>query len=57
MCFENLPIDFDADGKAHLKPGVRNPYDYQVRTPAEREAKLKDIAVRNGSWPISISTP
>ena len=48
MCFENLPIDFDADGKAHLKPGVRNPYDYQVRTPAEREAKLKDIAVRNG---------
>ena len=48
MCFENLPIEFDANGKAHLKAGVRNPYDYQVRTAAEREAKLKDIAVRNG---------
>jgi hydrogenase large subunit len=48
MCFENLPIEFDADGKAHLKPGVRNPYEYQVRTPAEREAILRDVAARNG---------
>jgi hydrogenase large subunit len=48
MCFENLPIEFDADGKAHLKPGVRNPYEYQVRTLEEREATLRDIARRNG---------
>jgi hydrogenase large subunit len=48
MCFENLPIEFDADGKAHLKAGVRNPYEYQVRTLEEREATLKDIARRNG---------
>src|SRR5215813_12475090 len=48
MCFENLPIEFDAEGKAHLKAGVPNPYDYQVRTPEEREERLRDIARRNG---------
>jgi hydrogenase large subunit len=48
MCFENLPIEFDQHGKAHLKPGVRNPYDYQVQTPEEREAQLKTIAARGG---------
>ena len=48
MCFENLPIEFDAEGKAHLKPGVPNPYEYQVRTLEEREATLRDIARRNG---------
>jgi hydrogenase large subunit len=31
-----------------LKPGVRNPYEYQVRTPEEREERLRDIARRNG---------
>ncbi len=48
MCFENLPIEFDADGNATLKAGVRNPYSYQVTTPEEREAKLADIARKNG---------
>ena len=48
MCFENLPIEFDAEGKAHLKPGVQNPYEYQARTLEEREATLRDIARRNG---------
>ena len=48
MCFENLPIEFDAEGKAHLKAGVANPYDYQVRTPEEREERLRVIARRNG---------
>ena len=48
MCFENLPIEFDADGKAHLKAGVANPYDYQVRTPEEREERLRVIARQNG---------
>jgi hypothetical protein len=28
MCFKNLPIEFDADGKAHLIPGVADPYKY-----------------------------
>lgn len=48
MCFENLPIEFDENGVARLKPGVRNPYEYQVRTLEEREAKLRAIAARNG---------
>ena len=48
MCFENLPIEFDDSGNAHLKPGVVNPYQYQVKTPEEREEKLKDIARKNG---------
>jgi hydrogenase large subunit len=47
MCFENLPIEFDAEGNARLKPGVSNPYAYTVQTPEEREAKLKEIARKN----------
>lgn len=48
MCFENLPIEFDAEGNARLKPGVSNPYAYTVQTPEEREAKLREIARKNG---------
>ncbi len=48
MCFENLPIEFDAQGNASLKPGVRDPYAYQVTTPEEREQKLVEIARKNG---------
>ena len=28
MCFKNLPIEFDAQGNATLKPGVADPYAY-----------------------------
>ena len=48
MCFENLPIEFDEHGNASLKEGVRNPYEYQTRTVEERDAKLKEIAIKNG---------
>lgn len=48
MCFKNLPIEFDADGKAHLIPGVANPYAYQSVSLEERDQKLKDIARKNG---------
>ena len=48
MCFENLPIEFDEHGNASLKEGVRNPYEYQTRTIEERDAKLKELAVKNG---------
>ncbi|KNG92198.1 nickel-dependent hydrogenase large subunit [Pseudaestuariivita atlantica] len=48
MCFENLPIEFDDQGNAFLKEGVRNPYEYQTRTLEERETKLKELAVKNG---------
>jgi len=48
MCFENLPIEFDEQGRAHLKPGVKNPYEYQTQTIEERQEKLREIAVKNG---------
>ncbi len=48
MCFENLPIEFDEQGNARLKAGVSNPYAYTVQTPEEREARLAEIARRNG---------
>jgi len=48
MCFQNLPIEFDEDGNAHLREGVKNPYEYQTRTPEEREEKLRELAVKNG---------
>lgn len=48
MCFQNLPIEFDEQGKAHLKEGVSNPYSYKVTSLEERDARLKDIAAKNG---------
>ena len=35
MCFKNLPIDFDANGKATLRPGVTDPYAFTVAKPQE----------------------
>ena len=48
MCFENLPIEFDKNGKAHLKKGVKNPYTYATQTGEERDQVLADIARKNG---------
>src|SRR5262245_25862317 len=51
MCFKNLPIEFDEQGNARLKPGVANPYSYEVRelTPIEDSPeKLKKLLERNG---------
>ena len=53
MCFKNLPIDFDAEGKAFLKDGAGNPYSTATAAPpgvpkqltAERVAEL---VKRNG---------
>ena len=33
MCFKNLPIEFDAGGKAKLKDGVANPYSVTMAEP------------------------
>ena len=33
MCFKNLPIEFDATGKAQLKAGVADPYSVTVAQP------------------------
>jgi hydrogenase large subunit len=48
MCFKNLPIEFDANGKAHLKEGVRDPYAYQTRSLHEQADKIKELLERNG---------
>ena len=37
MCFKNLPIEFDAQGMARLKPGAADPYSY-----AHRPLQIKD---------------
>ena len=31
MCFKNLPIEFDEQGRAHMKEGVANPYPLEKR--------------------------
>jgi hydrogenase large subunit len=33
MCFKNLPIEFDANGKAHLREGVADPYAVTTAEP------------------------
>ncbi|MGI8735285.1 MAG: nickel-dependent hydrogenase large subunit, partial [Pyrinomonadaceae bacterium] len=46
MCFKNLPVEFDAQGNAHLKGGVVDPYAY---TPREiKRDKLEELLKRNG---------
>ncbi len=53
MCFKNLPIEFDANGNATLKPGAANPYSY-VETPAptpieDDPERMKELFARNGA--------
>jgi hydrogenase large subunit len=48
MCFKNLPIEFDENGKARLIPGLPDPYKYESVSLEERERKLKEIAKKNG---------
>jgi len=49
MCFKNLPIDFDADGKAHLRPGVLDPYAVRRSTNAlSQEEKIRSLLAKNG---------
>ena len=51
MCFENLPIEFDNLGNAHLIPGVPNPYEFKIKTPEEKEEQLREIARKK--WTIT----
>ncbi|MBI3966218.1 MAG: nickel-dependent hydrogenase large subunit [Chloroflexi bacterium] len=46
MCFQNLPIEFDAQGRAYLKEGVGNPYVYQPQ-PIDR-SQVEELLRRNG---------
>jgi hydrogenase large subunit len=53
MCFKNLPVDFDAQGKAFLKGGVANPYSTATAGPAGVPRQLTadrvaELVKRNG---------
>ena len=53
MCFKNLPIEFDAQGNATLKPGAANPYSYTeipAPTPIEDDPeRMRELFARNGA--------
>ncbi len=46
MCFQNLPIEFDAQGRPHLKEGAADPYAYQKRE-IDR-SQIEELVKRNG---------
>src|SRR5678815_2895113 len=53
MCFKNLPIEFDAEGKPFLRAGVADPYGPSTATPRGAPAQLtaeriEDLLKRNG---------
>src|SRR5919108_347465 len=54
MCFKNLPVEFDADGRARLKEGIRDPYSVTTtrpavaKTDAEREEEIHRLLAANG---------
>lgn len=48
MCFKNLPIEFDEQGRAHMKEGIRNPYEYESKSLATQEEKLHELLAKNG---------
>ena len=53
MCFKNLPIEFDAQGKASLKDGVANPYATTAAEPTGVPKQLSadriaELVKRNG---------
>ena len=53
MCFKNLPVDFDANGKASLRGGIPNPWDIAgagpVGVPKQLSAEdVEKLVRRNG---------
>jgi hydrogenase large subunit len=54
MCFKNLPIEFDQQGRARLKAGIGDPYSLSrarpevTKTDVEREAEIQELMARNG---------
>ena len=48
MCFKNLPIEFDEQGRARLKEGVPDPYLYQQNGhPEERQRRIEELLANN----------
>lgn len=48
MCFKNLPIEFDEQGRAYLREGVRDPYTYETRSLDAQADQIKELLARNG---------
>src|SRR5262245_28032395 len=49
MCFKNLPIEFDDQGRARLKEGVADPYAYPASTAvADQQDRVRELLARNG---------
>lgn len=47
MCFKNLPIEFDEQGRASLKEGVRDPYAYTATRRKDDPGSLARAAERH----------
>ncbi len=52
MCFKNLPIEFDSEGRARLKEAIPDPYTQReivARPPAQLDrGQIEDLLRRNG---------
>lgn len=48
MCFEQLPVEFDSEGRATLKDGVRNPYAFETKSLGAEEDRIKQLLAQNG---------
>src|SRR3712207_3786834 len=46
MCFKNLPVEFDAEGRPSLKGGIANPYGYGRKELTD--SQIKELLARNG---------
>ena len=54
MCFKNLPVEFDKDGRPHLKDGIADPYAATTAAPPAgvpiqlSADKIEELVRRNG---------
>jgi hydrogenase large subunit len=49
MCFKNLPIEFDEQGRARLRTDVADPYSYRATTAvADQQERVRELLARNG---------
>lgn len=48
MCFKNLPVEFDEQGRAYLREDVRDPYQYETRSLDEDADRIRELVERNG---------
>jgi hydrogenase large subunit len=52
MCFKNLPVEFDDQGRAYLKEGLADPYGYDQKPTRgnghPNEEQIRELLARNG---------